>query len=233
MMMPAEGAGPSSSGSFDVLENVPIAKQVMLRGNERDEEGVVGGGVTSTSFIGNIGACTMPVPAVLLAPRDTSERLRVAAATNDVSTVRLILEAWGGNSEVVNEPDEHGKTAVWFAANYGHLRPLELLILYGADVTEANNGGIGPLYVAALGKHWGCYELLERQDASIRPGWMAIFKPCKSCLPLSAAMCCPCLVLHTICHSFVRASDSSRTRSRYARPVQCDATGVAAGELYC
>lgn len=77
----------------------------------------------------------------------------------DASAVRSLLE--GGAD--VHARDEKGRTALYYAAESGHLDVVQALLDHGADVNVKDPDGRTPLILAARGAHTGvAQELMDR-----------------------------------------------------------------------
>lgn len=124
--------------------------------------------------------------------------LHVAASRGDtVSVVRLLAlgASAGGDRSVTGDGprDVGGATALFLAAESGHVGCVDALIRGGANVLAANRGNESPLYIASLKGHCDvvavmlqhCHERsLEWQDAKvygehISPTLEALFKMVK------------------------------------------------------
>ncbi len=72
------------------------------------------------------------VKALRSAGPPTADAVRLAAANGEVGPLQKLLEALPASA--VDEPDGHGRTALWLAAQAGHLGCVALLTERGADV---------------------------------------------------------------------------------------------------
>jgi ankyrin repeat protein len=77
---------------------------------------------------------------------DASERLYQAVRNDNMATLRALIKEHGANAK-----DSHGQTPLMFAAAYGSLDAMKLLIASGADVKAENDAG-------ATALHWGAYD---------------------------------------------------------------------------
>jgi len=87
-----------------------------------------------------------------------------ASWRNDIATVRAHI-AGGTNIDTVD--DWTGKTALHYAAEYGHLEIAELLLTNGAAVNRRDDDKTTPLYFAASGGFIEVVQLLLANDADI------------------------------------------------------------------
>ena len=87
-----------------------------------------------------------------------------ASWRNDIATVRAHI-ADGTNIETVD--DWTGKTALHYAAEYGHLEIAKLLLANGADVNRRDEDKATPLYFAAVGSFVKVARLLLVYGADI------------------------------------------------------------------
>ena len=87
-----------------------------------------------------------------------------ASWRNDIATVHAHIDA-GTNIDMVD--DWTGKTALHYAAEYGHLEIAELLLNNGADVNRRDDDKATPLYFAAAGGFLEVARLLLIYGADI------------------------------------------------------------------
>ena len=87
-----------------------------------------------------------------------------ASWRNDIATVRAHIAA-GTNIDTVD--DWTGKTALHYAAEYGHLEIAELLLANGANVNHRDDDKATPLYFAAVGGFVELAKLLLVYGADI------------------------------------------------------------------
>ncbi len=87
-----------------------------------------------------------------------------ASWRNDIETVKAHI-ADGTNIDTVD--DWTGKTALHYAAEYGHLEIVELLLANGADVNRRDDDQATPLYFAAVGGFEEVARLLLAYGADI------------------------------------------------------------------
>ena len=85
-----------------------------------------------------------------------------AAKTGDIDQLKRHVY-WGTD---VNARDNEGYTALFYAAENGHVDVVKLLI-EGADVNAKNQYGNTPLYVVAVGGHIAVAELLIAKGADV------------------------------------------------------------------
>ena len=69
-----------------------------------------------------------------------------ASWRNDIATVRAHIAA---STKIDSVDDWTGKTALHYAAEYGHLEIAELLLANGANVNHRDDDKATPLYFAA------------------------------------------------------------------------------------
>ena len=87
-----------------------------------------------------------------------------ASWRNDIATVRAHIDS-GTNIDTVD--DWTGKTALHYAAEYGHLEIAELLLAHGAAVNRRDDDQATPLYFAAAGGFIEVVQLLLVHGADI------------------------------------------------------------------
>ena len=87
-----------------------------------------------------------------------------ASWRNDIVTVKDHIDA-GTNIDTVD--DWTGKTALHYAAEYGHLEIAELLLANGANVNRRDDDKATPLYFAAVGGFVDVARLLLDYGADI------------------------------------------------------------------
>ncbi|EFN87525.1 ankyrin repeat domain-containing protein 54 [Harpegnathos saltator] len=76
----------------------------------------------------------------------SERRMRVAAATNDIDTVKELLE----NDVTPNNHDAQGRTPLHHAVCRGYTEIVSLLLGYGADPNQRDRIGNTPLHLAAV-----------------------------------------------------------------------------------
>lgn len=103
-----------------------------------------------------------------------TEQLLSATRSNDVKTVKLLLE----NGADVNAKETNGNTALMSAAWRGYVEIIRLLLEKGADVNAKDTKGITALMCAAAQGHTKAVEILLDKDADINAeatnGWDAL-----------------------------------------------------------
>ena len=87
-----------------------------------------------------------------------------ASWRNDIATIKAHIDA-GTNIDTVD--DWTGKTALHYAAEYGHLEIVELLLANGANVNRRDDDKATPLYFAAVGGFVDVARLLLDYGADI------------------------------------------------------------------
>jgi len=87
-----------------------------------------------------------------------------ASWRNDIETIKAHIDA-GTNIDTVD--DWTGKTALHYAAEYGHLEIVELLLANGANVSRRDDDKATPLYFAAVGGFVDVARLLLDYGADI------------------------------------------------------------------
>jgi ankyrin repeat protein len=68
----------------------------------------------------------------------------------------------------LDEPDGHGRSALFLCAWYGHHEIVEWLLSKNPMVDRASNDGLTPLMMAVRQKHAACVEALLRAGADPR-----------------------------------------------------------------
>ena len=86
--------------------------------------------------------------------------LQHAALNGDVVEMRRLV----ANGRHVNERNEYGDTALHYAAVYGHVEAMRVLVVeLGADKEAKNVDGLTALHLAALNGHVEAIEVLVQQ----------------------------------------------------------------------
>jgi hypothetical protein len=85
--------------------------------------------------------------------------LMIASVGNHVAVARLLLRSVGGGG--LDERNEDGRTALWYACFEGHANVLRALLLAGADHIIADNYDTTPLQVAEHGGHHECVGVIQ------------------------------------------------------------------------
>ena len=101
--------------------------------------------------------------------------LLAATVANDLPTVLLLLE----EDEIdKNERSSLGRTALWYAAFYGHVEIQKVLVEHGCDMEKPDLNGRTPLFVACRAGHLAIVShLLEQganRDAVDADGWTSL-----------------------------------------------------------
>ncbi|CAC5358030.1 unnamed protein product [Mytilus coruscus] len=88
-----------------------------------------------------------------------------------IEIVLVLLE----NGAEVNDHDEHGRTALYFAAKDGNTELILILIEHEADVNVQLNNGMTPIYIASEHDHLEAVKMLLSNKADINKceenGW--------------------------------------------------------------
>jgi len=171
-------------------------------------------GLASTVF-----ACAIPAPlssvaeevrngdgATRAAPKGTGDIFRRACEQGNVAQIQEMLTLYG-DSPIVHELDDSGKTPVYLCAAYGKVEALQVLLAAGLDATYANDGGFSPLTIAVINQHAACVELLKLHGAKLLPSWLSIVPCAESILGHYFVGCffCSCpFVVHIIGHLLCR-----------------------------
>ena len=87
----------------------------------------------------------------LFSVEDLSSPLIAAAKAGDLTSVRSLLAQGDG----MNEADNLGRTALWYAADQGHNEIVQLLVEQGADKEKSDTSKRSPLFMAC------CFGRLE------------------------------------------------------------------------
>ena len=93
--------------------------------------------------------------------------LMQACARGDAKRAAVVLGLLLGSGGSVNQTEEHGRTPLFIACEYGHTGTAEVLLDKGADIHQATKDGSTPLYVACHQGHTGTAELLLDKGAHI------------------------------------------------------------------
>ncbi|XP_038711893.1 ankyrin repeat-containing protein ITN1-like isoform X2 [Tripterygium wilfordii] len=135
--------------------------------------------------------------------RHNDTEMHLAAQKGDLAAVRLILdnidlqmkETLSGSeldtevaeirASVVNEVNELGETALFIAAEKGHLDVVKELLQYSSKecVSKKNRSGFDPLHIAAVQGHHAIVQVLLDHD----PGLSQTFGPSNATPLISAA----------------------------------------------
>ncbi|XP_050210080.1 ankyrin repeat-containing protein ITN1 [Mercurialis annua] len=119
--------------------------------------------------------------------RHNDTELHLAAQQGDLAGVKQILndinsqlvgtlsgedfdaEVAEIRASVVNEVNELGETAVFTAADKGHLEVVKELLKYSSKecLTRKNRSGFDPLHIAAMQGHYGIVQVLLDHDPSL------------------------------------------------------------------
>ena len=101
--------------------------------------------------------------------------LLAATVANDLLTVLLLLEQ---DDVDKNERSLLGRTAMWYAAFYGHVEIQKALVEHGSDVEKHDLNGRTPLFVGCRAGHLDIVShLLEQganRDAVDADGWTSL-----------------------------------------------------------
>lgn len=93
----------------------------------------------------------------------SGDRLRAAARDGDQLSVRRLIR----EGTPVDEPDEHGHTALSLAVLFGHVETMSVLIDAGADVNARDGSGLTILMLAAAFPRPGVVQLLVNGGADV------------------------------------------------------------------
>lgn len=85
--------------------------------------------------------------------------LMYAADFGREAVIRLLLRHMGGCG--LDERDEHGYAALWYAFSSGHVRVAQVLLLAGADYTAGNDRGWRLQHIATSHKHPHCAAVIQ------------------------------------------------------------------------
>ena len=100
--------------------------------------------------------------AAIAAHADNTDLIEATRA-NDVAQVELLLD----NGADTEGTDEHGHTALHFAAGYGNAEIARMLIEHGADVDAVGRIGNTPLLIAAQEGHTAVARILVDSEAHL------------------------------------------------------------------
>ncbi|XP_069687335.1 uncharacterized protein [Periplaneta americana] len=91
--------------------------------------------------------------------------LHSAAYNGHVSIVEYLCEENVGLQ--VDVRDKDGKTALYFAAERGHLSTVQCLLRHGADINVSDNSGRTPIHVAAFSGHISIVKHLSVENKAL------------------------------------------------------------------
>jgi ankyrin repeat protein len=89
--------------------------------------------------------------------------IALAARGGSAEDVALLVAAGGEVAAVA----EHGRSAMWAAAEQGHSDVIEALVRIGANCNQTDHFNETPLWIASLSGHLRCVEVLLLQKADI------------------------------------------------------------------
>lgn len=82
----------------------------------------------------------------------------------------------------INQTDDHGSTALYWAARFGQLKAVEILLKAAADVNHKNEYGWSPIYWACKNRHAAVVRFLLEHGAQIDDqlnyGWIMPYARC-------------------------------------------------------
>lgn len=90
--------------------------------------------------------------------------LIMAARAGDAAAASALL---AGPTGAVGTADEHGFTALYHAAMFGHVEVMRLVLAAGADIGAADLGGLTPLHIACEKGHPAAVLCLLEHGADI------------------------------------------------------------------
>eukprot|EP00794_Sanderia_malayensis_P018710 gene18710-20598_t len=90
---------------------------------------------------------------------DMQNVLHLACANGNFPITSMLLES---NHKLIHSRDEQNQTAMHYAAKYGHLKILELLVSKTMQWRDQDITGQTPLHLAAQNGHVSCVALLSR-----------------------------------------------------------------------
>jgi ankyrin repeat protein len=93
-----------------------------------------------------------------------SQEIFTAVINRDISKVQSILDA---DKEAVNLKKGNGNTPLHIAADNGYLDIVKLLISFGADIDNKNNGNRSPLFYAMRSNHMDIVNVLVDKGAEM------------------------------------------------------------------
>ena len=106
-------------------------------------------------------ATTFSLYALTLSPGRMSDDLLWAVKNGDIEQVQAGLATTDVNNELKN-----GRMALHYAADFGHVDVIELLVQSGADVNLPDRHGITPVLAAIWEGHVDCVKLLLEKGAN-------------------------------------------------------------------
>lgn len=154
--------------------------------------------------------------------------LKVAAALGHLQVVRLLLIAGAemNDTEVCHYGSRRRKTALCYAASNGHLKVVEHLLKFKADVSAYHNySGMAPLHGAAYYGHSNIARMLLQAGADVNATCMvkgASMKTRVSALELASARG----HVHTLLLLVASSSTTSQALNAAARNGQYDAVNA-------
>jgi len=95
----------------------------------------------------------------------TFDAFLCAVLKNDVDIVSLLLKS--SPSNLVNETDQYGRTALAWASYKGHAEVMKMLLEYGADMNIKDKKGRMALHYTCEAQFLKCTEILLSNDSTL------------------------------------------------------------------
>ena len=105
--------------------------------------------------------------------KDSEVRLRSAAITGDIGTVRWCIDVEGTN---VNCAGSRGSTPLHWASEKGHFDIVQFLLSRGANVELTDDGDNTPL-IASIGRNLDVAQILLEHGANVNARDRVLFTP--------------------------------------------------------
>ena len=185
------GIGVSLLLTTLLLANVACRSEEVSAAGPVSETSALARPVVASTGVPTVTLAPSPEPTATAAPTPTptpvppatldSETLADIDAKDEYGRTRLVLAIIDGDigrakALILAGADVHGarvrgneRTPLHYAASYGHIEIVQMLIAAGADVNAEGGRSGTPLYLAANGGHLGIVEILLTAGAEVTP----------------------------------------------------------------